>query len=403
MAAAPPAARDEFRDTLRAALQTADTARTPKTRAARSNVFDKWTGFCRRLLVREDLSDVAPADRLSFLLVFGMLYREGRFSSHQVRSGTVQDALLAVGKGLADLGTPDPRLLPTGRTVPLLADFYSAMADQDSPSTRQFPANLTLLRHLPVILDTDHPDAGAANTATIDLAIVGFFWLLRPAEYLYSRGQGRSTPFRLCDICFAIRHGQHLASTAPLHDVNPTDITAATLTFTDQKNGVRGEQIGHRSTSDPLLCPCKALFRLARRLRLHHAPPDTPIYTYYAGGSPQRIPPAYITNALRHSAAALQPLTGIDPQLLSARSLRPGGATALLCAQVDPNVIQLLGRWRSDAMLRYLRVAATTVTHTYSQHMLHHGAYTFAPGTYTSATTLVLPRELPSPLRALTS
>jgi hypothetical protein len=36
-------------------------------------------------------------------------------------------------------------------------------------------------------------------------------------------------------------------------------ITWATLMFNNQKNAVRGKQIGHAATNDPQLCPCKAL------------------------------------------------------------------------------------------------------------------------------------------------
>ena len=152
--------------------------------------------------------------------------------------------------------------------------------------------------------------------------------------------------------------------------------------FTDQKSGVPGEQIGHAATSDPLLCPCKALGRIAQHLRLHHAPPDTPIHAFYNHGQAETVPPACVTNALRHAARDIQDLTGIDPLLLSARSLRPGGATALLCAGVDPNNIKLLGRWRSDSMLVYLRIHAAAHTQHFAQKMLDAGGYTFAPGTY---------------------
>ena len=54
-----------------------------------------------------------------------------------------------------------------------------------------------------------------------------------------------------------------------------------------------------------------------------------------------------------------QPSRGIPAASISCRSLRPGGATALLCAGVDDETIKLIGRWQSDAMLRYLRVDAT--------------------------------------------
>ena len=107
---------------------------------------------------------------------------------------------------------------------------------------------------------------------------------------------------------------------------------------------VRGEQISHAATADPLLCPCKALARLCQHLRNHNAPPSTPLCTYYdSTGQPRQATPTLITNALHHATIDVQHLTGIDTFLLSARSLRPGGATTLLCASIDPDVIQLLG------------------------------------------------------------
>ena len=199
-----------------------------------------------------------------------------------------------------------------------------------------------------------------------------------------SNAKTRSQAFRLCNIHFTVDGQQALATTLTLNDENCRKITAATLTFSDQKSGVCGEQIGHRATNDPLFCPCQVLARIARHLRQHRAPPLTPIYTYYnkrdnRSKTTSTVTPQFITNGLRYAAKDLQKTTGIDPALVSVRGLRPGGATALLCAGVDTSTIQLLGRWRSEAMLRYLGVAATTVTHQHSQAMLDHGDFSFAP------------------------
>ena len=50
------------------------------------------------------------------------------------------------------------------------------------------------------------------------------------------------------------------------------------------------------------------------------------------------------------------------------------GAMALLCgAQVDTNIIGLLGRWRSDKMLCYLHLSAETVMCNFASRMLNHG------------------------------
>ena len=157
----------------------------------------------------------------------------------------------------------------------------------------------------------------------------------------------------------------------------------ASLTFADQKNATKGETVGHAATNDPVLCPAKALGRIACRLKLWRAQPNTPIHRHYNKHPKHKrwysIQAKFVTNALRWAARHKQSNTGIPFEYLTARSLRPGGATALLCAGVDTDVIQLLGRWKSDAMFRYLRIQAHTHSSRLAQRMLDHGSYTFAP------------------------
>ena len=68
---------------------------------------------------------------------------------------------------------------------------------------------------------------------------------------------------------------------------------------------------------------------------MHH--PTLPYTPTTAEAPSATFPPAWLTNTLRHAAAHVEASTGIKPQLLSTRSLRPGGATALLCAGADTN------------------------------------------------------------------
>lgn len=402
MAAANSATRDGFHTDLRAALQTADTAVVPKTRAARAAVFQSWTGFCASFGHDASLCRITdPETRLCHLLVFGLRIRRTgtKQTGGPVRAKTVEAALLAIGEGITMLGGSDPRKQTPGsdRNHPLLASFLKALLDEDDPTKRAYPVNITIIDHMHSFFDhTDPPDCRGLQH-TIDLCIVGFFWLLRPAEYLTSTSAGRSQAFKLGDIAFQTTERTLLALDPSLNDVDVSRILRATLTFTDQKNGVRGEQLCHLATSHPRLCPVKALLRICAHLRHHGAPPTTPIYTYYDISSrPQSVSPRVVTATLRRSAASLAATTGIAPGLISSRSLRPGGATALLCSGVDANIIQLLGRWKSDAMLRYLRVAAHAFNTNLAQGMLTAGAFTFAPGTDYATTARPLPEQTPA-------
>jgi hypothetical protein len=188
----------------------------------------------------------------------------------------VEKALLAVGTGITLLGGADPRKEAPGaeRNHPLLASFLKALADDDDPAKRAHPANITIIDHLHVVLDTADPAAGRSRQHTIDLAIIGFFWLLRPAEYLRGAGhgqrqrsnlddylseagEGRSQAFRLRDITFHTATSEIAAIDPSLNDLDLSRISRATLKFYDQKNAVRGRANQPPAHLSPTPVPCQ--------------------------------------------------------------------------------------------------------------------------------------------------
>ena len=52
---------------------------------------------------------------------------------------------------------------------------------------------------------------------------------------------------------------------------------------------------------------------------------------------------------------------------------------ALLMAPVDLDTIRLVGRWRSNAMLRYLHTTAKKFTERLASRMVQHGDYALIP------------------------
>lgn len=403
MGAATPEARVHFVADLSTALDLSAAANTTKHRAAQSKIFGNWQDFCEELGKSPNLLDTPADDRLSYLLVWGLRYRLKGQRNKPVRADTVEKALTAIGQGISNLGGEDPRLGPNGKLKPVLSDFLKALGDEDSPTDRAYPVNTTILRAMFDQLDTGDPEWGVLNRHAQDLIVVAFFWLLRPAEYTNEDPKARSQAFRLCDVQFTMDGRVFAAATAPLHDEEDLErISFASLTFSDQKNAVRGEMVGHQPNDDPTLCPCKALGRIVLHLRERHAAPDTPLHHHYNNHATHKrwypMKPTHITNALRHAAKAVKDITGIDPFKISARSLRPGGATALLCANVGSDAIMLLGRWKSDAMLRYLRIQAAAQAHNYAQKMLTHGAYTFHPQALAAGN---LPDQAPLEVQAL--
>jgi hypothetical protein len=185
----------------------------------------------------------------------------------------------------------------------------------------------------------------------------------------------------------------HTCSLAALAQANFVKIT-----FDNQKNRIKGEIIAHRSSSDPIACPIAALVRRISHLRLHHAPPDTPLYAYHVETRWETVTSPILTATLRRSAAYLGPALGLRPSDISSRSLRAGGAMALLCAQVDPDLIKMVGRWRSDAMFRYLHLQATPLIGDLSHRMLTGGNFTLLPDADVPAPAAALLLQVPLPV-----
>jgi hypothetical protein len=85
-----------------------------------------------------------------------------------------------------------------------------------------------------------------------------------------------------------------------------------------------------------------------------HAVATPPLYMVKSEETWKPVTSASITAQLRIVALQLLPTLGIQPSDISACTLCPGGAMAFLGAQVDTNVICLIGRWHLDEMLQYL-------------------------------------------------
>jgi hypothetical protein len=153
------------------------------------------------------------------------------------------------------------------------------------------------------------------------------------------------------------------------------------LEFTRQKNGVMGEIIGLGRSGDASFCPVQAIINRIRHLRQFRAPMDTPLYRYHHNSQWHSMSTSTLPAALRHTVDVLGPHFGITSSDISVRSLRSSGAMALLCANVDTDIIHLLGRWRSDEMLRYLHVQAFPVVASLAPAMLLHGHFTLIPNT----------------------
>ena len=218
------------------------------------------------------------------------------------------------------------------------------------------------------------PEDAHLLRAVADMIIIAFFFLLRPGEYTDSPSD--TTPFTYANVqLFTGPLRLDLQSSTP---AQLKAASSASLTFTTQKNGVENEVIKLGRSGDPFLCPTLALARRILHLRAANAPGHAPLGRVFTATGVQKVTPTLITKTLRDAVCFLGADLGFLASEVSARSLRAAGATALLVANVDPDVIRLLGRWRSDEMLRYLHLSAEPVMRLFARQMLQ-AEYTLVP------------------------
>lgn len=261
---------------------------------------------------------------------------------------------------------------------PRLSSLYRGMKKADPPPERVKPMPIQVLHHAQGTLSFGTPSD--LLRTIVDMAWIGFFFLLRPGEYCRTN---ENYPLRVCDVSMSIglRKLDHLQ--CPLDELDRA--TQSSLTFDTQKNRERGEVIAHTTSGHSVACPTKSLIRRIKYLRTNGATGSTPLCAAQYKGKWIQITSSCVTNVLRTSAAAL-PELNYSPKDVEARSLRAGGAMAMLCGRVDDNTIRLVGRWKSDAMFRYLHAQALPLIRNLASTMLQHGSFYLAPGADLPAT-----------------
>ncbi|EJK61126.1 hypothetical protein THAOC_18432, partial [Thalassiosira oceanica] len=170
--------------------------------------------------------------------------------------------------------------------------------------------------------------------AVADMTILAFFFLLRPGEYVDTNSE--STPFKIEDVNFYI--GDTWINPATASEQQLLAATRVTLTFTTQKNGVRGEIIGLCTSGDPIMCPVRAAIRRVLYLRRNGAPVGTPlgrVFPEVGETKADRLQPKHITAAIRDAVKFYGTDLGFLPEDVSARSLRAAGANDLLSSWAD--------------------------------------------------------------------
>jgi hypothetical protein len=148
----------------------------------------------------------------------------------------VEDAIHAVGQALARMGTPDPRLEPSGKVTYRLRQQLKGYAKLDPAPKRVKPIPMPVIQR---VMHMANISKSAIDEATADLIVLGFFFLFRPGE---STVTSESTCFTLADIHFSIGLRSVCAATATTDELSTC--TSVSFTFTNQKMVIAAKLFG---------------------------------------------------------------------------------------------------------------------------------------------------------------
>jgi hypothetical protein len=358
----------------------------PKTHEDRDRTWRRWLGFCNQSgLLDPLLSQFSDRELELTMRSFLSLYQVGNWDKTGRLLGTNQKAMAGssvraaaghLASAFRDRFEPSPIHVPDGsRLRPSITALLKAVANVEDPPNRQKAITPKFLRHLHRLgSPTVQP---CAIDHAVDLLIGGFFFATRPCEIVRTKDPGRTKTLELRDLVFRDQRRRIIPHDDP--QLLPRS-EFVTLTWRDQKNGMRMDSRTQRRTRDPLLCPTSRFGRAVQRVHqcVPNPPPTTLLCTISdTAGSTSLLTDQFTLDLIRQTCAMFggKSTFGFHPHEVGNRSLRSGAAMALFLKDHSTAKIMILGRWSSDAFLVYIRPQVLEWTNNMSRDMISFDSF----------------------------
>jgi hypothetical protein len=238
------------------------------------------------------------------------------------------------------------------------------------------------------------------DIAAGELATGAFFYAMRSCEYLnVPKGEQKKTKLLVLEcVTFRRRHTRLSHSNNLLAFAD-----TVTITFIDQKNGNRFEEITQHKTGDPLFCPVRMWARIVQRVRGYPGTNDkTPVCTYLEGGKLKELTSRVMNILLKATVSSIgEDKLGFGPDDIGTHSIRSGAAMAMYLDGVPVFTIMLMGRWCSDAFLKYIRKQVEQFSHNVASRMIKNQHFYHIPS-FTPTVSNEDPRQHNHPANAAT-
>jgi hypothetical protein len=299
------------------------------------------------------LAAFEPRNRTRRLGAFASAVRAARFLGPaycQLAASTVSDSVNHVAASFVEAGFPDPRLSEAGAPSRFLQRQHKSYRNLNKNLKKQKAITASVLLNM-----HDHaqlPFSTPAEKATADLAIGAFFFAMRSCKYVHVTGTRQTKPLRLQNLRF-FRNNRVMS----LDDPDLCSATALSITFQFQKTDVRNETVHQHVTEHPILCPVLRWAAIVQRiLDYPGCDENSLVITVLTNDQQKLVTSAFLATQLQAAAKRIgEDVLGYSHLGIGTHSIRSGGAMAMYLAGVPVFTIMLIGRWSSDAFLRYIR------------------------------------------------
>jgi hypothetical protein len=186
-------------------------------------------------------------------------------------------------------------------------------------------------------------------------------------------GNRRTEPIRQCDIVFRDQFNRIV----PHSDPNLHRAESVSITFRFQKREIRDDTITQSRSENRVFCPVLACASIVRAMIADKCKPTDCVYRL-------RLDNGTMTSLASKTALLMlrQSLRDIDSEAVNIRpeecglhSLRSSAAMAMYLNGIPVYTIMLLGRWSSDAFLRYIRKQVTEFSKGVARRMIQRPVY----------------------------
>jgi hypothetical protein len=326
--------------------------------------------------------------RHKILSAFGQFIREGRFNSgvpKLLKADSVRAALDCMAQAFKLAVRPDPRLNTDGKLAFILQRQLCGYKSTDPGEKPQVALTGSILRKF------YHLAISPFDKAMCQLFIGAFFFAMQSCEYVKVQGPRKTKLLTIQNIRFFIGNRQIKHS-----DPHLSLADCVSIMFEYQKRDVKNDVITQHRSGDKVLCPVKMWAAIVWRITSYPgaSASDSVNLFCFPDGKKHLLTGTELLKRICQAATLLGPDSlGFTSKEIGLHSARSRADMAMYLAHVPVFTIMLLGRWSSDAFLRYIRKQIKEFSNGISSNMIQKEHFFTVP-----STSLEDPRTANNPL-----